>query len=78
MSILLAYSLPRGNMFVEPLPSDVRLVWLHYFGFQASCHNTQISLPLLLNQRERNPARLASSLSVGLQLRPPESPALAF
>jgi hypothetical protein len=27
-----------GNMFIEPSPSSGRLLWLHYSGFQASCH----------------------------------------
>jgi hypothetical protein len=30
----------RGNVFTEQLPSHVRLLWLHYAGFQTSCHNT--------------------------------------
>jgi hypothetical protein len=29
------------NLFTEPLPSNERLLWLRYSGFQASCHNTQ-------------------------------------
>jgi hypothetical protein len=29
----------RGNVFTEPLPSNRRLLWLNYFGFQASCHS---------------------------------------
>jgi hypothetical protein len=29
----------RWNMFTEPLLSDESLLWLHYSGFQASCHN---------------------------------------
>jgi hypothetical protein len=29
----------RGNLFTESLPSNERLLWLHYSGFQASCHN---------------------------------------
>jgi hypothetical protein len=29
----------NGNMFTEPLPSNVRLLWLHYSGLQESCHN---------------------------------------
>jgi hypothetical protein len=28
-----------GNVFTKPLPSNRRLFWLHYSGFQASCHN---------------------------------------
>jgi hypothetical protein len=28
----------RGNVFTEPLPSKSRLIWFHYFSFQASCH----------------------------------------
>jgi hypothetical protein len=27
------------NLFTEPLPSNERLLWLRYSGFQASCHN---------------------------------------
>jgi hypothetical protein len=37
-----------GNVFTEPLPSNERLLWLHYSGLQASCHNmmgTQIATP---------------------------------
>jgi hypothetical protein len=26
----------RGDLFTEPLPSNDNLVWLHYFGFQAT------------------------------------------
>jgi hypothetical protein len=29
----------RGNVFTEQLPSKERLLWLHYSGLQASCHN---------------------------------------
>jgi hypothetical protein len=28
----------RGNVFTEPLSSNVRLLWLHYSDLQASCH----------------------------------------
>jgi hypothetical protein len=31
-----------GNLFTEPLPSNERLLWLRYSGFQASCHNMHI------------------------------------
>jgi hypothetical protein len=27
------------NVFIEPLPSNERLLWLYHSGFQASCHN---------------------------------------
>jgi hypothetical protein len=30
----------RGNIFTQPLPSNGRLLWLHYSDLQASCHNT--------------------------------------
>jgi hypothetical protein len=30
----------RGTLFTESLPSNERLIWLRYSGFQASCHNT--------------------------------------
>jgi hypothetical protein len=36
--VLLAYSL-RRNVFTDPLPSNERLLWLHYSGFLASCLN---------------------------------------
>jgi hypothetical protein len=41
----------RRNLFTEPLPSNERLFWLLYSGFQASCHNvtTQILLVLHVN-----------------------------
>jgi hypothetical protein len=29
----------RGSLFTESLPSNERLLWLRYSGFQASCHN---------------------------------------
>jgi hypothetical protein len=29
----------RGNMFTEPLSSNKHILWLHYSGLQASCHN---------------------------------------
>jgi hypothetical protein len=28
----------RGNLFTESLPSNKRLLWLRYSGFQSSCH----------------------------------------
>jgi hypothetical protein len=28
----------RGDVFTKPFPSNGRLFWLHYFGFQAVCH----------------------------------------
>jgi hypothetical protein len=28
----------HGNVFIEPLPSNGRLRWLHYLGLQASCY----------------------------------------
>jgi hypothetical protein len=31
----------RGNVFPETLPSNERLLWLHYSGFRGSCHNMQ-------------------------------------
>jgi hypothetical protein len=30
----------HGNMFTWPLPNNLRLLCLHYFGLQSSCHNT--------------------------------------
>jgi hypothetical protein len=30
----------RVILFTEPLPSNGRLLWLHYSCLQASCHNT--------------------------------------
>jgi hypothetical protein len=27
------------NLFTESLPSNEHLIWLHYSGFQASCHH---------------------------------------
>jgi hypothetical protein len=33
-----------GNSFTEPLPSNGRLLWLHYSGLQASCHNNILPL----------------------------------
>jgi hypothetical protein len=29
----------HGNLFIESMPSNESLLWLHYSGFQASCHN---------------------------------------
>jgi hypothetical protein len=29
----------HGNLFTEPLPSNGRILWLHYSGLHASCHN---------------------------------------
>jgi hypothetical protein len=29
-------------MFTEQFPCNVRLLWFHYSGFQASCHNIYI------------------------------------
>jgi hypothetical protein len=29
----------RGKVFTETLSSNERLLWFHYFGFRASCHN---------------------------------------
>jgi hypothetical protein len=36
-----------GNMFTEQLPNNVRLLWLHYSGFQESFHNMVNVLPKL-------------------------------
>jgi hypothetical protein len=33
------FILSHGSLFTESLPSNERLVWLRYSGFQASCHN---------------------------------------
>jgi hypothetical protein len=42
----------RGNVFTEPLPSNERLLWLHYSGLQASCHVMSItSYDLHMNSR---------------------------
>jgi hypothetical protein len=30
----------RGNLFIEPLPSNGRLFRLHYSAFKVSCHST--------------------------------------
>jgi hypothetical protein len=32
----------RGKLLTEPLPSNERLIWLHYFGLEALCHNMNI------------------------------------
>jgi hypothetical protein len=32
----------RGNVFTESLPSNGCLLWLHYSGFRASCHDRLI------------------------------------
>jgi hypothetical protein len=34
-----------GNVISEPLPSNGRLLRLHHFGFQPSCHNIIYYLP---------------------------------
>jgi hypothetical protein len=31
----------RGNFFTESLLNNKRLLYLHYSGFQASCHSTE-------------------------------------
>jgi hypothetical protein len=31
----------RGNVFTDPLPRNTRLFWLHYSGYQESCHIVQ-------------------------------------
>jgi hypothetical protein len=28
----------RRHLFIESLPSNGRVLWLHYSGLQASCH----------------------------------------
>jgi hypothetical protein len=38
------------NLFTEPLSSQGLLFWLHYSGFQASCH-IAVSIRLLSNLR---------------------------
>jgi hypothetical protein len=38
LRLLLAHSMP-GNLFTESLPSNERLLWLHYYSFQASCNS---------------------------------------
>jgi hypothetical protein len=37
-----------GNVFTESLPSNKRLLWLHYSSFQVSCHNIVSLLQALL------------------------------
>jgi hypothetical protein len=32
----------RGNVFTQPLRCNARLLWLHYSGFEPSCHNVYI------------------------------------
>jgi hypothetical protein len=41
----------RGNLFIESLPSRERLLWLHYSGFQASCHNIISTLTASWNSK---------------------------
>jgi hypothetical protein len=36
------YSLQQERVFGEPLASNRLPLWLHYCGFQASCHNTNM------------------------------------
>jgi hypothetical protein len=40
-----------GNLFTESLPSNERLLWLCYSGFQASCHNIKDVIEKLKNNR---------------------------
>jgi hypothetical protein len=31
-----------GNLLTEPLPSNERLLWFRYYGFQGSCHSINL------------------------------------
>jgi hypothetical protein len=33
----------RGKVFTKHFPSNGRLLWLHYSGFQVSCHNISVN-----------------------------------
>jgi hypothetical protein len=46
-SSILACVFVAAGMFTEPLPSNRRLLWLHYCGLQASCHNIICQIGLL-------------------------------
>jgi hypothetical protein len=59
--LLLAYSLPR-QVFSESLPRNEHLFWLHYSGFQASCHNTVKLCLYFLALRDHTPQLNAMSL----------------
>jgi hypothetical protein len=37
----------RGNLFTKPLPSNRRLLWLHYSGLQALRHNIILHHPIV-------------------------------
>jgi hypothetical protein len=39
------------NVFTEPLPSNGRLLWLHYYGLKYSCHNIVIRLENVIQER---------------------------
>jgi hypothetical protein len=36
----------RGSVFTEPFPSNGRLFWFHYSGFEVSCHNMSFTYSL--------------------------------
>jgi hypothetical protein len=44
----------RGNLFIESLPSNERLLWLRYSGFQASCHNILYIFKEIINYMFRS------------------------
>jgi hypothetical protein len=65
-----------GNLFTELLPSNERLLWLRYSGFQASCHSTSsfISATLVTQFLSNSKESLkADSLPSGQELKPEDS-----
>jgi hypothetical protein len=68
----------RGNAFTEPLPSNIHLLWFHYSGLQASCHNIMAAQPnstayminLFHQDKIKVTLRLTISQSVSLGVEP--------
>jgi hypothetical protein len=52
----------HGHVFIQPLPSNESLLWLHHSGFQASCHN--IFCPCSWQYRKKSRRSNRTSISV--------------
>jgi hypothetical protein len=52
------YSLQRESVFDQPLASNGLPLWLHYSGFQASCHNIMEFIVFILRRSSSNELKI--------------------